>query len=169
MKALLLTLIVYVAAVFDTALADAMRIGHAAPDMLALTAVVWLLVAAGPRALLTAGLIALVGDLVAPGHVGVGAFWMLLVGYAIYRLRTLVKLDHLPERVLVVWAAVTIWAIASGLTGRLWGDVALPSMTVVTRASATGLYTAGVSLPVLMVLGWFREPRLATQGKLAEL
>ena len=169
MKALILTLIVYVAAVFDTALADAMRIGHAAPDMLALTAVVWLLFSAGPRALLAAGLIALVGDLVAPGHVGVGAFWMLLVGYAISRLRMLVKLNHLPEQVLVVWAAVTVWAIAGGLTGRLCADVPLSSMTVVSRASATGLYTAGVSLPVLMVLGWFREPRLASQGKLAEL
>ena len=56
-------------------------------DLLALLAVVWLLTASGTRAFLVAGAIALVGDLIAPGRLGLGFGWMLLVGYGVTQVR----------------------------------------------------------------------------------
>jgi hypothetical protein len=41
-------------------------------------------------------------------------------------------------------------------------------MTILGRAVGVGLYTAAVSLPVLMVIGWIREPRIAREQRLAE-
>lgn len=162
MHAILLLLLTYFAAVAETSLADALRIGEAAPDLLALVAVTWLLTARGPRAFLGAGAITLVGDLIAPGHVGVGAFWMLLVGYGVGRLRAHFKLDHLVFQVPAAWLAVTLWAAAVGLTARLLGDISLPWTTILGRSIGVGLYTAAVSLPVLMVVGWIREPKNST-------
>ncbi len=168
MRFLLLSLIVYLAAAMETSWVDAMRIGHVVPDLLALTAVVWLLTAGGPRAFLTAGGIALVADLIAPGRPGVGMGWMLLVGYVVTRLRTRFKLDHLALQVTTVAIAVTVWAMAVAATGRLLGDVLLPWSTIPARAAGVGLYTAGVGLPVLMVVGWIRRPLLGKNSRLAE-
>lgn len=171
MRFLILTLIVYLAAVAETSLVDVMRAGDVTPDLLALVAVVWLLTVAGPRAFLVAGAVVLVGDLIAPGRPGVGMAWMLLVGYGVTRLR--VRFQGATDgrgfmwQVPCVWVAVTVWAAAVGLTGRLLGDVALPWSTLLTRAAGVGVYTAGVALPVLMVVGWIREPLLARQRKLA--
>jgi hypothetical protein len=169
-------LLVYLAAVMETSLVDVIRIGEITPDLLALVAVVWLLAANGPGAFLVAGGIALVGDLIAPGRVGVGMGWMLLVGYVVTRLRNRqwgatsgrgFVWDRLPGQVLTVGVAVTVWAVAVGLSGRLLGDVALSWLTIVWRAAGVGLYTAGVGLPVLIVLGWIRQPALARERRLA--
>jgi len=168
MRILLLTLIVYLAAVIETSLVDLMRIGPVAPDLLALVAVIWLLVSDRPRVLLAAGAIALMGDLIAPGRVGLGMAWMLLVGYVVVRLRARFKVEHLFWQLLITWLAVTLWAFGLGLTGRVLGDVALPVGTILARAAGVGLYTAGVSLPVLMILGWVRQPHLARQKRLTE-
>ena len=168
MRLLSLAAIVYVAAVLETALVDVMQVGRVTPDLLALTAVVYLLVAAGPRAFLVAGAVALVGDLIAPGRVGVGMAWMLLVGYAVVRLRAYVKLDHVVRQVPIVGMAVALWAVGVAVTGRLLGDVPLPWSTLFVRAAGVGLYTAGLSLPVLMLTGWIREPFLARQRRLAD-
>jgi hypothetical protein len=172
MRFVVLALIVYVGAVAETSLVDVMRIGDLTPDLLALVAVVWLLTAAGPRAFLVAGAVALVGDLIAPGRLGVGMAWMLLVGYAITRLRArfpgATNGRGFMWQVPCVWAAVSVWAAAVGLTGRLLGDVSLPWPTILTRAAGVGIYTAGVALPILMVAGWIREPYLARRRKLAE-
>ena len=48
MPFLLTALAVYVAAVIETSLADALRIGHVAPDLLALLALMWPLTTRGP-------------------------------------------------------------------------------------------------------------------------
>ncbi|NQU24801.1 MAG: hypothetical protein HQ567_26255 [Candidatus Nealsonbacteria bacterium] len=166
MYIVLLIPILYLAAVAETALGDVMRVGDATPDLIALVAVVWLLIAAGPRAFLVAGAVALLGDLIAPGRLGVGMAWMLLVGYGVTWLRTRLKSDHLVAQVPVACAALIAWAVGVAITGRLLGDVALPLSTLLTRAAATGLYTAAVALPVLMVVGWMREPFLVRNGRL---
>ena len=158
--------IIYLAAVAETALGDVMRVGDVAPDLIALVAIIWLLTAAGPRAFLVAGGIALVGDLIAPGRLGVGMAWMLLVGYGVTWLRTRLKSDHLGVQVPIACAALIAWAVGVALTGRLSGDVTMPLSTLLTRAATTGLYTAAVALPVLMVAGWIREPFLIRKAKL---
>ncbi len=162
MRLLILTLIVYTAAVTETSLVDVTRIGHVTPDLLALTAIVYVLMANHPSAFVVSGLIALVGDLIAPGHLGVGMGWMLLLGFGLTRLKRHVPLEHLAAQVFAVLAAVSVWAAAVGLTGRVLGDVSLPWLTIVARSAGVGLYTAGVAVPVLMILGWIHEPHLTT-------
>ncbi len=166
MHIVILIPIVYLAAVAETALGDVMRVGEATPDLIALVAVVWLLTAAGPRAFLIAGGVALLGDLIAPGRLGVGMAWMLAVGYGVSWLRTRLNSDHLVVQVPIACAALIAWAAGVAITGRLLGDVALPLSTLLTRAAATGLYTAAVAVPALMVVGWIREPLLVRKGRL---
>lgn len=166
MGAVLLVVVVYLAAVVQTSLVDMLRIGHVTPDLLALTAVVWVLLAPGRSGFLVAGAIVLVGDLIAPGHLGTGAAAMLVVGYGLWRLQARAKLANLGAQLLAVWAAVTVWAIAVGCSGWLLGDVSLSLSTVAARAAGVGLYTAGVALPVLMVVGWIREPWIARARKM---
>jgi len=163
MRTVLLAAIVYLAAVVQTSLADAMRVGSVTPDLLALVAVVYVLAARGPRSFLVAGGIALAGDLIAPGPPGPGAAWMLLVGYAFGRLRHHVRLEHFIAQVPVVGLAVACWAAGVGMTARLLGDLPLAWSAIAARAAGVGLYTAGVALPVLMVLGWSREPLVAPE------
>ena len=146
------------AAVLDTSLADIIRVGRVAPDLLAMLAIVWLLVVPGPRSFLAAGAIGLAGDLVSPGRVGLAAGCFLLVGYAVARLRARFALEHLVSQVAVVWAAVTALAIAMALGRWLLGEVAAAPSVLFLRSLGVGVYTAGVSLPVLMVIGWMREP-----------
>ena len=76
--------------------------------------------------------------------------------------------QQLVWQVPCLWAAVTVWAMAVGLTGRLLGDVELTWSMILTRAAGVGTYTAGVAMPVLMVIGWIREPFLARERRLAE-
>jgi rod shape-determining protein MreD len=169
MQLLLLAGLTYLAAVLETSLVDVLRIGPVAPDLLALAAIVWLLTASGRWAFLAAGAVGLVSDLIAPGRVGVGMAWMLLVGYAVTLLRARWKLNYLVLQVPAAFVAVTFWAAGVGVTGRLLGDFPLPWSTILARSAEVGLYTAGVALPVLMVTGWIREPLLARQQKLAGL
>ena len=160
MLAILLIPLVYLAAVMETSLVDRLRIGALTPDLLALVAVVWLLVSTGPRAFLVAGAVMLVGDLISPGHVGVGTAWMLWVGYGLNRLRLHAAMGHFVLQAPAVLVAVTAWAAGVGLTEWLLGTASLPVADVLARACGVGLYTAGVALPVLMIVGWAREPRL---------
>ena len=167
MRILLLALIVYLAAVAETSLGDVMRVGRVTPDLLALVATVYVLAARGPRAFLVAGAVALAGDLIAPGRLGVGAAWMLVVGYAVGRLRHHVRLDHFTAQVPVVGLAVACWAAGVGATARLLGELPLAWSTTAVRAAGVGLYTAGVALPVLMVLAWTRERAIAPQRQVS--
>ncbi len=160
MQYILLLPMLYLGAALETSLGGVVRVGRATPDFLALVAIVWLLTVGGPRGFLVAGAIGLFGDLIAPGRVGLGMASFLLVGYALSRLRTKLPLDHLTVRVVVVFIAVTLLSLSTGGGRLLVGEAALAPATLLTRAVGVGAYTAGVSLPVLMVLGWIR-PSLA--------
>jgi rod shape-determining protein MreD len=163
MRILLLAAVVYLAAVVETSLGDVMRVGRVTPDLLALVAVVYVLAARSPTAFLAAGAIALAGDLIAPGRLGVGAAWMLVVGYALGRLRHHVPLDHFAAQMPVVGLAVACWATGVAVTSKLLGDLPLDWSAIAVRTAGAGLYTAGVAIPVLMILGWTRERASAPQ------
>jgi len=169
MRALLITFVVYVAAVMETSLTEAVSIGHVGPDLLAMVAMIWLLVATGPRALLIAGAIGMLSDLTAGGRVGLGLGCFLLVGYGSGRLRARLALDRVPAQVLAVWVGVTLLAVGQAIGRWMLGEVPLRPSLLLWRAAGVGLYTAGVSLPVLMVIGWIREPHLARERKLGGL
>ena len=169
MRTLLLVPIVYAATVIQTSLADVVQVGRATPDLLALVAIVWLLTAGGSRGFLAAGAIGLWADLISPGRVGPGMACFLLVGYAVSLLRRRMPLDHLVWQVAVVGLAVTVLEISIG-TGRwLLDESTLAGQTLLWRAAGVGAYTAGISLPVFMVLGWLRQPRLRRRRQLEQI
>jgi rod shape-determining protein MreD len=149
---------VYLAAVAETSLGDVLRIGAIAPDLLALTAAVWLVVARGRYAFLVAGGIGLIADLLAPGRIGVGAAAWLLVGYAMLRPRWRWALEHVLGQLAAVAMAVSVWAATAGFGRWMVGDVGLGLSTILGRAVGTGLYTAAISLPVLLVASWICDP-----------
>jgi len=164
---LFLVPIVYAVAVVQTSLADAIRVGHVTPDLMALLAVVWVLVDPGRRAFLAAGAIGLAADLISPGPLGVGMASFLLAGYGVARLRTRRDLEHVVAQVLCVGAATSVLATGQAIGSWLPGHTAVPLGTLLVRALGVGLYTAGVSVPLLLVIGWIREPHRARRRKLA--
>ena len=167
MRFFVLLPILYLTAVLQTSLADALSVGHVAPDLLALLAVIWLLVSPGRRAFLVAGLIGLVVDLISPGRPGIAAASFLLVGYGLTRLRTKLDLDQLAWHVPAVWLATTTLAVMLALGGWLLGQTSVPLTTLLVRAFGVGAYTTGVSLPLLMIIGWIREPFRRNAAQLA--
>lgn len=167
MRLVLFLPLVYVAAVLETSLADAIRVGPLAPDLLALVAVVGILVTPGHWAFLLAGAIGLAADLVSPGRLGVGMASFLLVGYVLTKLRGKFEMDHLVWQVPAVWLATSLAALGPAAAGWLLDETAVPLPTLLVRAAGVGVYTTGVGLPVLMVLGWIREPFRSRRRKLA--
>ena len=153
--------------VLETSLADAIRVGHVAPDLLALVAVIWILMTPGRRVFLVAGAIGLAGDLISPGRPGVGMALFLLVGYGLTRLRTKLQLEHLVCQVLCVGLATALLATGQAIGCWALGETAVPLPTLLARALGVGAYTAGVSVPLWMVIGWIREPRRVRRRKLA--
>ena len=158
MRLFLLLPLIYATAVLDTALADAVHVGHVGPDLLALLAVTWLLFNPGRRTFLTAGAIGLAADLISPGRLGLGMASFLLVGYVLTRVRTRLTLDHLLFQLPTVYLTTTLLA-ATLATGRfLLGETPVPLSTLLLRATGVGLYTTAVSLPLLLTHGWLRKP-----------
>jgi rod shape-determining protein MreD len=164
---LLLLPIVYVAAVLETSLADAIRVGYVTPDLLAMVAVIWILVTRGRWTFLLAGAIGLAADLIAPGRLGMGTASFLLVGYGLTRLRTKLELDHLLWQVPLVGVATTVLAAGQAIGSWLLDETAVPLAALLARALGVGVYTAGLAVPLWMVIGWAREPFRVRRKKLA--
>ncbi len=157
MAYLLLAIFVYLAAVADTALAEVLRVGNVAPDLVALVAMVWVVLARSRWAFLTAGAVALLGDLIAPGRVGVGAAWMLLVGFGLAWLARQMRSRGPAVRLPLVAGAMTVWCLGLAATAVVLGDAARPLGTQLAQALGAAVYTSAVALPVLMVAGWARS------------
>jgi rod shape-determining protein MreD len=158
MRYLLLVPIIYIAAVLQTSLGGLLSVGHVGPDLMALAAIVWLLYDSQPRAFLAAAAIGLVADLIAPGRVGLGMACFLLVGYAVCRLRTKLPAEHLVGRATIILIAVGLISMAIGCVGPLLGQASPGLSQVVARSIGVGVYTAGISIPLLMIAGWISEP-----------
>ena len=158
MRVLLLVSLIYVTAVLETSLADVLRVGDVAPDLLAMLAIIWVLLVPGSRTFLAAGAIGLAGDLISPGRIGLGMACFLLVGYGVGRLRSRFNWNHFIWQVPVVWLGVTLLAAALAAGQLMFKEATLPPSALAIRAAGVGIYTAGVSLPILMTIGWLREP-----------
>ncbi len=167
MRSVMLAAIVYAVAVVETALADVIAVGRVTPDLLALVAVIWTLLVPGRRTFLTAGVVGLVADLVSPGRLGVGMASFLLVGYGLSRLRARWEFEYLIGQLAAVGLATTFVALAQAAGYWLFGAAPAPPGALVTRALGVGLYTTGVAVPVLMIIGWVREPFRARRNRLA--
>ena len=156
-----LILFVYLAAVVDTALGEVLRVGNVTPDPVALVAVVWVLLARSRWAFLTAGAVALLGDLIAPGRVGVGAAWMLLVGFGLGRVVPHIRSRHLAVRLPLLLAAMIVWCLGVAVTQSVLGETTAPLTIQLGHAIGAAVYTSAVAVPVLMVAGWIRTDREA--------
>ncbi|HUY90871.1 MAG TPA: rod shape-determining protein MreD [Pirellulales bacterium] len=155
----LLALAAYLAAALDTALAPAWAIGRATPDLLALTAVLWLLAPGRPRPLWPAAALGLLADLLAPGRLGVGLACFAVAGYTIAGLRPRLAYAAPWLKAAVVAIAVAAIALGGGLLRRLLGELDVSGLAILGRSAAVGVYTAGVALPILMVFDWLPQPR----------
>ncbi len=158
MRFLLLLPILYLTAVLQTSLADVLSVGHVMPDLLALLAVIWVLVTPGRRAFLVAGIIGLVADLISPGRPGLATASFLLVGHGLTGLRAKLGLDRVAWQLPAVWLSTTVLGLSLAVGTWVLGQTSAPLITVLVRALGVGAYTAGVSLPLLMIIGWIREP-----------
>jgi rod shape-determining protein MreD len=157
MAYLLLPPVLYLVAIVQTAWSDWLQIGRIVPDLFALAAAVWVIAAPGPRAFVVAGLIGLAADFCAAGPIGLGAAAFLLAGYGLGRVHAAVPIRIVPTRVLAVCAFTTA-AVALLLAGQAaFGESLPPWKIAAARAAGVGLYTAMVSLPVWIVLGWMQE------------
>lgn len=149
----------YAAAVLDTALAPAWKIGNAAPDLLALTALCWTAASGRPRAFLGAAAVGLLADLSATGRAGVGMACFALAAYAVARLRPQFLRLPVVARAALLAPVAAAQALAIGLVRKMLGEIDLGFATMAARCLAVGAYTAAVSLPILMVCDWLRQGR----------
>ncbi len=145
-------------AVFETSSADLLRVGTVGPDLLALVAILWVLRCGGPRGFLVAGAVGLLGDLLLPGRLGLGMALLLLIGYAITRLRARLLLEHPVWQLATIWLGTTLFAFGLALWSWASGEAAVSIARLALRSAGVGLYTAAVAVPVLLVIGWIGQP-----------
>ena len=153
MRLLVLTLAVYLAAVIDTSAYGLFEVRRVAPDLVAMVAAVWLLSGRGQWDFLVVGGVGLLADLIAPGRVGAGMAFYMLSGAVLVRLRGR-HTDNLPAGVLLVGGFVAVTSLGVATVQREIGLVEGPWSTLALHCGAVAVYTAGVSVPVLMVTRW---------------
>jgi len=163
-RVFLLLPVLYCVAIVETSLGSAMCVGHVGPDLAALVAVVCVWLSPRPRAFLAAGAVGLAADLVSPGPIGMAAACFLLAGYCLGRLRAQCPWDNLPVRVAATFGFVAVVSLALALGQWLLGEAAPSLGTLLGRALGVAVYTAGVSLPCWMVLGWIRRPQPVSEA-----
>ncbi|MBN1587878.1 MAG: rod shape-determining protein MreD [Pirellulales bacterium] len=163
MWSILLVPILYVAAVVQTSLVDVLRIGRVEPDVLVFVGLVWVLCSRGPYRFLAAGAAGLVGDLLCSGTVGPGCAAGLAVGYLLVRADARIAIDRLASRLLAVWVGATFMILVEVLLRGILGQfVSWAHFGLALRLGlGAGLYTAVISLPVLMVVGWLHSAHVA--------
>ncbi len=161
MSLLFLIIATYTAAVLQTTVAPLMDVRGATPDFFAMVAIIWLLIGGGPRGFVAAALVGLAYDLTAAGPLGIALGVYASAGIVLSWLKDRLDAQHLAIQLLVI-AIATILIVGSEATiARISGQTNLTWSTLAVRSVIVGVYTAGVSLPVLMVVGWFRDARLA--------
>lgn len=153
--------VIWLAAVMDTSLAPAWSIGVITPDLMALAALTWIFVSHHASDPLWAGVIGLAADLIAPGHIGPGIAAFALAGYTLTALRGHMRLKNPVLQAICVWITVTMITLLITVAGILLGDATLNWARVFPLAAAVGAYTAGIALPLLLILAWLREPLVA--------
>jgi rod shape-determining protein MreD len=161
MSLLLLLISTYCAAVLETSLAGVLEVRGVVPDLFALVAMIWMLTGRGSRRFLGAAAVGLAYDLTSGGPLGIGIALFALVGFAIGFVRGKIDANHLLLRLVTLGLAATAIAASEAVIWRLFAETTLSWSTLAMRAAIVGLYTTGVGLPVLMVLGWTRNPRQA--------
>jgi rod shape-determining protein MreD len=153
-----LTTGVYLAAVVETSLADALAIGGIAPDLLALVLIVRLLFGPPSHQLSISFVLGLIADLTTQTHAGVVLAGFLATGWVISHYALRVGPTNVPWGVLTVLAAVSGMTLFTAVGLQVLGETDLQWSSVTLRSLGVGCYTAGFALPVFMVMTWLCEP-----------
>jgi rod shape-determining protein MreD len=150
---------VYLAAVLDTSLGSALDIGPAAPNMLAVIAIVWSLAIAPARGYLATGAVGFASDVISPGHLGADMACYAIVGYIVSRLRA--RLGGRRPLVSALWAfpAAAIMVLGPAMVRRALGEFDIHWITLVARGLLSGAYTAVLTLPVVCAAVWISRVR----------
>jgi rod shape-determining protein MreD len=152
----LLFIVVYVLTVVQTVIAPAWAIGPIGPDLLAVTAVAWVLCRGKSHAVYVAALIGLTADLISPGLVGAGAAAFAVAVYLLLKIKSRLALGDVVSRTAAVCFVATLIAAlttaAAAVSGELTGDWS----RVPLRCLGVGLYSAGVALPLFIAIGPWR-------------
>lgn len=158
MSLLILAISVYIAAILETSLANRWELRGATPDLLAMVAFIWLTAKSHRQGLLPVALIGLASDLGSAAPLGLGMATLTCVGYGVVRLKPRLDTDHFYLRLATIWFAATTAALVQGIGLHFLGEAQTQWQLLIERCAITGLYTAGIAFPLLMVGGWFRKP-----------
>jgi rod shape-determining protein MreD len=158
-RGIALAVTAYLVAALDTAFAPAWAVGPATPDLLALTAVLWIISPGRPRAFWPAALVGLFADLQSPGRLGVGLACFAIAAYALAGLRPRLVAAAPWTKAAAVALVVAAIALACGILRRLLGEIDLSALALLVRGVSVGVYTGAVAVPILMALDWIPQPR----------
>lgn len=148
--------VVYTAACLQTSLAEALEIGRAAPDVLALAAAAIGLAIGGNAGLVLVAAVGMVEDLLSPGRLGIATAWYLLAGWTAMELAERFGPRRLTVRVLACGLFAAVAACGIGLTRSTIGEPAAAAVVIVGRSAAAGIYTAALAAPLWLTM-WYVE------------
>jgi rod shape-determining protein MreD len=106
---------------------------------------------------LVAALIGFACDLGQSTPFGVSAAAFAFTAFCVSELQRRFRIDSLPARACVIGLATVNITFLQSIVVKLSGQTLLPWMTLANRSLLTGIYTAGMAVPVLMILGWVAE------------
>ena len=163
MMKLFLVPAVYVAVVLDTSLGSALDVGLAAPDMLAVVALIWSLTIAPVRGYLVTGVVGFVSDLVSPGRLGADMACYAMVGYLLSLLHTRFGSRRPLVSALWAWPAAAILVMGPAMVRRVMGEVDIHWVALTVRGLSLATYTAAMTLPAVCVAVWINRMRRRRQ------
>jgi rod shape-determining protein MreD len=161
MREFFLVPVVYVAALLDTWLAPRWEVRGITPDLLALVAFVWLAGTRNRYAFFAVALVGLVSDLNSFSPLGGGMAAFVVVAYLVMYLRRNLHLEGPFAQVLIVGGGASAVCFVQGIALRLMQHVDASLVRLVERAGLVGLYTAAVSIPIVMIIFLLKPKRAA--------
>ena len=105
--------------------------------------------------------IGLVFDFNSGGHAGVGMAMFALAAFVLLECRSWLRRSGPIAQVAVAAGTVMVLLLLIASGNLAFGQPLPPGRAILWRAAATGAYTAAASLPMWMILDWWRDARSA--------
>ncbi len=156
---LLLVALTYVAAVANTSIAPRMAVGHAAPDLLAVLAMVWISLAGGDRRFVAAAAIGLAWDLCGGERLGLGMGCFLLAGFGLQFVQLKLAYHHPAFRLATTVPAVIALHLLLAWCQWLAAGMGVSLAVLSGQALVMGVYTAAICVLTLVMLQSFARQR----------
>jgi rod shape-determining protein MreD len=160
MNSLVYLLCVYAVAVLDSQLSSAWEIAGVRPDLFALAAFVWLMSPSHNHGLFSIAVVGLMSDLSRSTPIGIGIASFAVAAFGLSELQRRVRLDVIPLRASAIGFAAGSIALMQSVVLRLMNEIPNSWTQLVVQSSLTGIYTAAVGVPLLMILSWRTKPEM---------